>query len=518
MTPSRRSGLHLCALALCTLLPAGCGEAPPPEDLPEQTPLEAADFQELTPSSQVLSFVEALATGSSRVQLDTLGSSVEGRPLVALRISRGEFGDRADDRLVAFAFAQQHGNEPSGKEGALAFALEAARGDHDDLLAWVDLLLVPQVNPDGGDEHRRTNAEGTDLNRSWLIRDGHETDPLWDLFHQWQPEVSVDIHEYSPMSGAWLERGWLRLFDMQIGLPTNLNTDPRIRALAEEGFLPRAGRDLEAAGHTWHNYIVGTPDRLRWSTTNPNDGRQGLAALQTVSFIFEGKRSDPPAADIGHRAEVQRATLESLLRWSAENRGEITEAVRSARAELREGRTETFVPTMSRERSAGPLEIPVEEALRDNGSWTRGDTVTAVIDGWYPEVAAERVMDMPAGWVLPADVDDELVEVLERHRIRMEVLSAGDEMAVERLVLVDSRTFEFEGVVEIPDVEADAFTLVAEGGERFVSSAQWGGLLAATLLEPESMHGLLRYPAFSHWETRGPWPILRVPAGQGLER
>ncbi|TVP76104.1 MAG: DUF2817 domain-containing protein [Gemmatimonadales bacterium] len=501
--------IPLLALVLPALL-AGCAESP---SLPEQTPLEDVGHAELTMADDVLSFSEALALGSPRVELDTLGVSVEGRPVVAMRISLDAFGAHREERVLVFAFAQQHGNEPSGKEGALAFALEAARGDHDTLLEGVDLLLVPQVNPDGGDVHRRQNAEGVDLNRSWLVRNGREAEFMWELFHRWTPEVSVDIHEYSPMSGAWLERGWLPLFDMQIGLPTNLNVDPRIRALAQEGFLPEAGRHLEAEGHTWHNYLVGTPDRLRWSTTNMNDGRQGLAGMQTVSFIFEGKRSEPPATDIERRAEVQRTTLEALVRWSAENRDEIRATVREARADLVEGRVEEFVPTMARERGDGPLEVPVEEALEENGNWTGGDTITARIEGWYPRIDAERVIPMPAGWILPADVDQALLDILEGHRVELEVLPAGREVAAERLHLAGSRTFDFESVVEIPDVEVEAATFTAVGGEYFVSSRQPAGLLVATLLEPESMHGLLRYPEFSHWETRGDWPILRVPAG-----
>jgi hypothetical protein len=29
------------------------------------------------------------------------------------------------------------------------------------------------------------------------------------------------VHEYQPWSGAWLEHGYLRLFDEQYGIPTN---------------------------------------------------------------------------------------------------------------------------------------------------------------------------------------------------------------------------------------------------------------------------------------------------------
>ncbi len=125
--------LLVSAVAGAGCAPQAGGEAPA-SDLPEATPLEASGFSRLTSHEELVEFLEAVAEASPRATLRELGISVEGRRIPYLEVGLGAFGqDRAGKTLV-LAFAQQHGNEPSGKEAALQLALELARGDHDALL------------------------------------------------------------------------------------------------------------------------------------------------------------------------------------------------------------------------------------------------------------------------------------------------------------------------------------------------------------------------------------------------
>ncbi|TVP47476.1 MAG: DUF2817 domain-containing protein [Gemmatimonadales bacterium] len=533
---------HLLAAGLLglaiLLLPACQGEAPvsggaalpdgqaAAAELPARTPLEESDFQALTPHDQVVSFLEALDRGSPRVTLRDMGTSVAGRRLPYLEVSLGTFGEPREDRLILFIYAQQHGNEPSGKEGALALALELARGDHDGLLGEVDVILVPQVNPDGGEVHRRTNDNGVDLNRSHLALDGPEVVALRELFHRWEPEVAVDVHEYYPWSGAWLSEGWLRLWDVQIGLPTNLNTHPGIRALAEEEGLTRIVGALEDRGFTGHNYVVGSPELLRWSTTNPNDGRQSLALLHTLSFIFEGKRSEPLAADMQRRSEAQRVAQETLLRFTAERATEIRRVVHGAREEARRGEIGRVVLTMGRERGDGPLEIPVESVTRRDGreasasgppedAWVVGDTVTAVVENWFPAVVERTSTSLPAAYLVPAS-EAGILELLRGHHVELEVVGRDVELGVETLTIAGFRQEILEGEQDIARVTSRSGRHRTGDGDVLVRTDQLRGVLAAVLLEPGSMHGALTQPAFRHLAAEGPYPVLRVPTLDGV--
>ncbi|CAN5649947.1 hypothetical protein BH23GEM11_BH23GEM11_13420 [soil metagenome] len=528
---------HLVAaslLVLPTVLVSGCqGEAPTPGSspragqsagglsLPERTPLQEAGFETLTPHDELVSFLEALDRGSSRVTLREMGTSVGGRSLPYLEASLGTFGEPREDRLIVFIYAQQHGNEPSGKEGALALALELARGDHDGLLAEVDVILVPQVNPDGSEVHRRANDEGVDLNRSHLALDGPEVVALRELFHRWEPEVAVDVHEYYPWSGAWLSEGWLRLWDVQVGLPTNPNTHPGIRSLAEGAGLARVVGALEDHGFTGHNYVVGSPELLRWSTTNPNDGRQSLALLHTLSFIFEGRRSEPLATDMERRSEAQRVAQEALLRFTAEEAAEIRRVVHGARDQARRGEIERVVLTMGRERGDGPLRIPVESVTSREGheatassavedAWVVGATVTAVVENWFPDVVELTSTSLPAAYLVPAS-ETVLLDLLLRHHVEVHLLEREEALDVERLRITGFRQEMLESEQEIAQVATVSEPYRTRNGDVLVRTDQLRGVLVAVLLEPGSMHGVLTLPAFRHLAEEGSYPVRRVP-------
>jgi hypothetical protein len=54
-------------------------------------------------------------------------------------------------------------------------------------------------------------------------------------------------------------------------------------------------------------------------------------------------------------------------------------------------------------------------------------------------------------------------------------------------------------------------TVNLAAGDVIVPTTQWHSLFLATLLEPESMWGLTKYPQFA-WTLKDKWyPILRVP-------
>ncbi|MBN2451700.1 MAG: choice-of-anchor D domain-containing protein, partial [Lentisphaeria bacterium] len=103
-------------------------------------------------------------------RLETLGSSVQGRPILALRITDNPGLDEAEPE-VKFVGAI-HGDEPVGAEMCLRLAelLLTSHGTDSRLTALVDttdLWLVPVMNPDGLTAVSRYNASGYDLNRSF---------------------------------------------------------------------------------------------------------------------------------------------------------------------------------------------------------------------------------------------------------------------------------------------------------------------------------------------------------------
>jgi protein MpaA len=106
----------------------------------------------LTAAAPVAS--EAATRQSAVVEVRTIGTTVQGRNIVAWRL-----GDPNSKRKVV-VFAAMHGDEPG--PARLLYNLRDGRPIH-----GADLWVVPTYNRDGVVHHRRQNAHGVDLNRNY---------------------------------------------------------------------------------------------------------------------------------------------------------------------------------------------------------------------------------------------------------------------------------------------------------------------------------------------------------------
>jgi murein tripeptide amidase MpaA len=112
------------------------------------------------------------AARSERARVETLGASVDGRPINVVVV-----GAEGRGAMRAWILGRQHPGEPHGSwfvEGALERLLDAEDPVARALLERFVFHLVPIVNPDGAARgNHRTNAAGLDLNRQWMKPDPH---------------------------------------------------------------------------------------------------------------------------------------------------------------------------------------------------------------------------------------------------------------------------------------------------------------------------------------------------------
>ncbi|UCF64718.1 MAG: DUF2817 domain-containing protein, partial [bacterium] len=217
-----------------------------------KTPLEASKFTSLSSYDDMMMYLKNLDNSSTLISMEIIGESVQGRKLPVLYFTTDKRpGMKRNQKPVVLIFCQQHGDEPSGKEAALFLARKLIQEERH-LLENLDLLLLPQMNPDGSEKAERRNANEMDLNRNHVILSEPETQALHRLFLEWMPEVTLDVHEYSAVSQDWVKSGFIKNADVQLGKVSNANIAPEIYNFSAKMVIPAVQDAMKKRGYTFH--------------------------------------------------------------------------------------------------------------------------------------------------------------------------------------------------------------------------------------------------------------------------
>ena len=204
----------------------------------------------------ILAYFKYLSSVSERANLINYGKTHEGRSLVLLSISSSENLKNLEEiktkhlkstvsgsikaidenlPIIINLGYGIHGNEPSGSEAALltAYTLIASKNKKIDKLTTSAVVFIdPTLNPDGRDRHSqwanqyksinlvadsndaehneswprgRTNHYWFDLNRDFLLAINPESRGKLNWFHEWYPNVVLDVHEMGTNSNYFFD-------------------------------------------------------------------------------------------------------------------------------------------------------------------------------------------------------------------------------------------------------------------------------------------------------------------------
>ncbi|MBC7188291.1 MAG: hypothetical protein H5U38_14800, partial [Calditrichaeota bacterium] len=285
-----------------------------------------------TSHEEMLAYLTTLGERCPEIELEIAGRSVAGREIPVLYLPpRSRWRAEAATVMV---FAQQHGDEPSGKEALLMLLDEFCAEPEAWPFPHLNLVLVPSVNPDGGEAHRRRNDRQVDLNRNHAILTEPETRLLRMLFNRYAPQVTLDVHEYGLRS--WLRQGLLKDLGEQFDCVSNPAIPAVLLEFARERLLWPTIERARERGVNAHRYLVTQDDPalpVRHSTTDIDDGRNGFGIDCTLSFILEGPNGLWRGDRIWERAKGQLAFVESFLAVCEANHEEIVRVVTKAREE-----------------------------------------------------------------------------------------------------------------------------------------------------------------------------------------
>lgn len=479
------------------------------------TPLEKSGFTRLTSHTELVAYLNKIDSLSTKVTIRSIGKSVEGRDIPLVMITEDEaFGSQRSIKPIVLIFCQQHGNEPSGKEAALILIGELAAGSFQDLLQCLDVMIVPMVNPDGAEKGKRRNANDMDLNRNHVILSEPEVCALHQLFLEWMPEVTLDVHEYNAISKQWISHGFIKDAEQMLDRVSNLNIDSTIIEFSSNVFIPEVGELIEKDGFRFHRYIVGAPfenQRIRHSTTNINDGRQSLGIYSTLSFIFEGKRYGDLINKIERRTRGQVSALTAFLKTVAKHRKEILKIVGSARNELLTGSQHIsyiqldYFPDSSQQ----TLTLPVFDLY----AWRHTEKK---LENYEPIVKVKKSVKKPHAYIFSKD-EQNLIDLLFRHQIEMHLLKNDTDIEVEAYeILYVTPIIEEEKPGHYVDVDIEKKTMKMAKGSVVVFLQQKAGNLIPLLLEPQSSFGIctersgLQYRFAQYLQEEKEYPIFRL--------
>ena len=177
-----------------------------------------------------MEFIRKLQRQSSKIRLETLSTSTEGRKVPLLVI-----GDPAptspadlkfDDRAVVYFQANIHAGEVEGKEAALMLARDILQGKTPNYLDKLVLFIAPIFNADGNEkispDNRsdqkgpekgvgiRYNGQNLDLNRDGMKLESPEVAGLVEnALIRWDPVFFLDAHTHNgsyheePVTWTW---------------------------------------------------------------------------------------------------------------------------------------------------------------------------------------------------------------------------------------------------------------------------------------------------------------------------
>ncbi len=473
-----------------------------------ESPTLLRAFNQPASSDEVIRFSQRAASASDVLTIETFGKSESGIPLVAIKASADN--PARENPLRVLIFAQQHGNEQSGKEAALLLMSDLAKGKHHHWLENMELWIVPQLNPDGSDVNQRRNAGGIDLNRDHIVQLAPETRALHALFRREMHHITIDIHEYQPFRESWEEFGAYKTFDVQIGVPTNPNVNKEIRSFALKQALPVVEEHLNSKGFSFNHYIVGpvpSKGRTRHSTVDFDDGRQSFAMLGTIAFIYEGINGrDGFIENLERRTYGQYEALLSMLEFLHSNSQKATIISENARRKLTHQQPGDKVAIRLEHFPDGnPLLLPLSSAR------TGADTLV-VVQNYHPLVKPTLEVIRPQAYLVPQN-DSLLEDFLLLHNIKVtesfeisdnrvtayqidEIIMSEDEELPNRFPEITSRQAERQNLTE---------------NYVYVTVSQLHSNFLVSLFEPQSMLGLAQRPGFEYLLEEGTiFPVLRV--------
>ena len=274
---------------------------------------------------------QAQRSAGMAAELLTTGRSQQGQALLALILVRGAATDPAalesSGKPTVLLIGQQHGDEPASGEALLVMARELAQGRLQPLLERINVIIVPQANPDGAASGRRAVSNGLDLNRDHLLLNTPEAQSLARLTRDYRPTVVVDAHEYEVLGRYQETLGGVQKFDALLQYATTANLPEFLTKASEEWYRRPMLDALRVQGLSadwYHTLPEGTVGRkIAMGSVTPDNLRNVDGLKNTISLLVETRGLGIGRLHIQRRVHTHVTAMTSVLASTVQRAAEL---------------------------------------------------------------------------------------------------------------------------------------------------------------------------------------------------
>lgn len=445
-------------------------------------------------------------------ELDAISPIVNMRPLTHTLLDREMYTVTIADppitnpedavrsgKTIVLLAPSVHGGEVSPKESVQLVAKELVAGDLRDVLDDVIVVVVPIINPDGGEVTRRTNEAGYDMNRDYVKLESQEIHGLvTQVMNEWTPDIHVDGHHGGSPPYVITYQGTL-----------NPAADDELRRYPYQNIFPRLRQAVAAEGYRAFDYSgVRTVDGERgWGSTSvePRKHHVYTGLTNSIGILLEtpsartlfrdGSLVETPDEErYYHQIRGGFLATSEIIRVAADNREEIRALTTASRMRAVEAGAEGGDPIVLdyelTNRGDEPVWMPDENA---EGGYSL-QTVPVFLE-WVPT----RTTPRPVGYLLPPAMAS-IVPLLQDHDISVYRFRAPATLEAEVYYATEvNRDSYFQGhYLKSAEVEKATESLDVVPGWFWIPSAQSRANLINYILEPETDDNLITWGWTDH--------------------
>jgi hypothetical protein len=413
-------------------LAASTKESPP--DL--LTTGEKTGWNETAPYAEAVEISHRLERASRFVKVMDIGTTPEGRVMIALVVSK----DRAftpeaaakTDKAVIMIQSGIHAGEIEGKDTVLMLIRDMTVSKK--FAGWLDhaiFVVIPVFNVDGHEYfsayHRpsqngpnstglRGTAQRLNLNRDYMKADTPEMKAWLRVFNTWMPDFLIDNHV---TDGSDMQ------YDVTWDMARNQDIAEPARAWVREKYVPELDKRMAADGHLVAPYGALRSREFFMEVFSPRYSHLYSAVQNRPSLLVETHSLKTARTRAWANYDIMRHTFDIITADAESLRKAVREADRamSARAGDRSAEpvylagkvSEKSRPIVYHALKNAPFKSEVTGANVTHYTGEVDDIQTVIHDQIDTTLAAQ----MPLGYLIPAAFSSAAV-LLQTHGVEIE--------------------------------------------------------------------------------------------------